>query len=64
MTNFLISGLLLIYCFQRFQDPKKIQKFFLCILFFINLLSKAKRKQNFSIYLHHKYYKKEAIVII
>jgi len=37
--------------------------FFLYLLFFINLLHKAKRKLNFPISLHSKYYKEGATVI-
>jgi hypothetical protein len=49
MTCFLISTSLCkvrvsIYCFQSFQDLKKKKKFFLYLLFFINLLHKAKIK--------------------
>jgi hypothetical protein len=36
---------------------------FLYLLFFINLLRKSKRKQNFPMSLHRKYYKKRATVI-
>jgi hypothetical protein len=36
---------------------------FSCLLFFINLLCKAKRKRNFSMSLHRKYYKKEETII-
>jgi hypothetical protein len=48
MTCFLIStslckGRVSIYCFQSFQK-KKEKIFFLYLLFFINLLHKAKRK--------------------
>ena len=46
-----------IYCFQSFQD------FFLYLLFFINLLHKAKEKWKFSISLYCKYYKEGATVI-
>jgi len=37
--------------------------FFLYLLFFINLLHKAKRKWNFPISWHSKYYKEGATVI-
>jgi hypothetical protein len=42
---------------------KKKQRFFLYLLFFINLLHKAKRKWNFPISLHSKYYKEGVTVI-
>ena len=42
---------------------KKKQKFFLYLIFFINLLHKAKRKWNFLISLHSKYYKEWATII-
>jgi len=73
MTCFLIStslgkSLVSICCFQSFQDKKKTkknkkQRFFLYLLFFINLLHKAKGKWNFPISLHSKYYKEGATVI-
>jgi len=65
ISTSLCKGRMSIYCFRSFQDykQKKKQKFVLYLLFFINLLRKAKRKQNFLISLHSKYYKKEATVI-
>jgi hypothetical protein len=70
MTCFLIStslckGCVSIYCFQGFQGwkKKKKQRFFLYLLFFINLLHKAIRKWNFPISLHSKYHKEGATVI-
>ena len=45
------------------KKNKKKQKFFLYLLFFIHLLHKAKRKWNFLISLHSKYYKEGATVI-
>jgi hypothetical protein len=69
MTCFLISTSLCkshmsISSFRSFQDSKKnkAQKFFLYLVFLINLLRKAKRKC-FLISLHSKYYKEGATVI-
>jgi hypothetical protein len=64
-----------ISCFWSFQDSKKKNKgknflkkkrsksSFCIYIFFINLLHKAKRKWNFLISLHNKYYKEGATVI-
>jgi hypothetical protein len=46
--------------FKIFEISKKKIS---CLLFFINLLSKAKRKWNFSMSLHRKYYKAGATII-
>ena len=46
-----------------FKTKKKKEKFFLYLLFFINLLHKAKGKWNFPISLHSKYYKQGETVI-
>jgi hypothetical protein len=51
--------------FSKFSKTlKKKQKFVVYLLFFINLLRKAKRKQNFLISLHSKYYKEMTTVRI
>ena len=46
-----------------FKVFKKKKWFFLYLLFFINLLHKNKRKWNFPISLHSKYYKEGATII-
>ena len=53
------------FVFEVFKNSKKKkQKFVLYLFFFINLLRKAKRKQNFLISLHSKYYKEMTTVRI
>jgi len=67
MTNFLDFTLSRkVICqfttFEVFKIFERSKSYFSCLLFYIYLLRKAKRKQNFSMSLHRKYYKKGATV--
>jgi hypothetical protein len=66
MTNFLdftlLRKVIQFTTFEVFKIFERSKSSFSCLLFYIYLLRKAKRKQNFSMSSHRKYYKKRVII--